>query len=136
MTQLFDPVAHADHFFGLLYKETEAATIQREREKALLAAAFIKACAQRDVNAPATYAPMVRDYSAPKAEGYTPHRYQTQSEVMVDSLDYSTGPTMADAMQILMDVAYSADTVNAPAKARALISRMAEAFAKYNHSEE
>lgn len=138
MTQMFDPIAHADKFFGMLYSEADMAAIEREREKAQLSAAFVKACAKCDANALATYAPMVRDYNAPKPvdSSYLPHRYQTQAEVMADCLDYQNGPSMTEAMQLILNVAYGTDLVNAPEQARALISRMASTFANYNHSED
>jgi len=137
MTQMFDPIAHADHFFGQLYKGAEAATIERDKDRAILAAQFVRACAQGDANALAPFAPMVRDHTAPRPvdSSYLPHRFQTVSELMVDSMDYRGGPAIAEAMQLILNIAYGQDTSNAPLQARALISRMAESFAKYNHED-
>lgn len=131
-----DPVTHADQYFGQLYQEQHA----RDKAQAQMAAAFIKGCAQKDANTMAEFAPMVRDWDAAKhmpvsIGAYTPKRYQTIAEVMQESLDYAAGPSMTEAMQLILNVAYGSDTVNAPAQARALLSRMAETFAKYNHQD-
>ena len=141
MTQMFDPIAHADHFFGQLYREAETASIERDRESARMAASFVKACAQADANALAFFAPTVRDWNAAKAMPVSststmPHRHQTIAEVMQEGLDYASGPSMTEAMQLILNVAYGTDLVNAPEQARALISRMATTFANYNHSED
>ena len=134
--QIIDPVAHADQFFGQLYQEQH----EREKAQAQMAAAFVKGCAKQDANALADFGPMVRDWDAAKhlpvsIGAHTPKRYQTMTEVMQEALDYASGPSMSEAMQLLLNVAYGTDLVNAPAQARALISRMAETFAKYNHAD-
>jgi hypothetical protein len=61
-----------------------------------------------------------------------PLRVQRLHEVMGESLDYSNGPSMVEAMQLILNVAYSANLVNAPAQARALLARMANAWASQN----
>lgn len=132
-----DPVTHADQYFCKLHQEQQL----RQKEQDLMASMFIKACAKGDANASAQFAPMVRDWDAAKhmpVDSKAPMhlRYQTVAEVMEESLDYVIGPSMTEAMQLILNVAYSADLVNAPAQARALLSRMAQTFAAYNHSDE
>lgn len=131
-----DPVTHADQYLRAIHAEG----VQRAREQAAMAAAFTRACAKADANASADFAPMVRDWDAAKhlpvsIGAHMPRRYQTVAEVMQESLDYSSGPSMTEAMQLILNVAYGTDLVNAPAQARALLSRMATTFAAYNHAE-
>lgn len=131
-----DPVAHADQYFGAMH----AAQHEREKAQDQMAACFIKACARADANAMADFAPMVRDWDAAKhlpvsIGAHMPRRYQTVAEVMQESLDYSSGPSMTEAMQLILNVAYGTDLVNAPAQARALLDRMATTFATYNHAD-
>ena len=113
----------------------EAATTQ-QAEEAAIAADFLKTCRAVDANALAPWAGLVIDHEQRKAMGIPwsspdmPMRQQALHEVMTSALDYSSGPQMCEAMQLLLNVAYGTDLVNAPAQARGLVERMAEAFAR------
>lgn len=100
-------------------------------------AGFEKAARDGDANALAAWAPLVTDWDAVKRQPVDmrtsgPQRVQTLSEVMVASLDFADGPSMVEAMQLLLNVAYSADLVNTPSMARGLIERMGRSFAFHN----
>jgi hypothetical protein len=111
---------------------------QEAQEAAEFAASreYLAACQKVDANAVATFAPMTTDWNearGPCAMGSPrPLRVQRLHEVMGESLDYSNGPSMVEAMQLILNVAYSANLVNAPAQARALLARMANAWASQN----
>lgn len=121
----------AERYSGMF----EAAT-KRQAEEAAIAADFIKSCRSGDANALAPWAGTVIDDVKRKALGLPwnapnlPQRQQALHEVMTNALDYSSGPQMCEAMQLLLNVAYGADLVNAPAQARGLVERMASAFAR------
>ena len=124
-----DPVADAAAYYKPRYAADEAQN-KAEREAD---AAFMAACGRCDANALADFAPMVRDWtqkciSIDKA----PKRVQTLSEVMQESLDYVNGPSMTEAMQLLLNVAYGSDLVSAQDQARRLIERMATTWAAQN----
>lgn len=131
-----DPVSHAEQYLAAI----DAETLERDKAQASMAAAFVHACQGADANALATFSPMVRDWDAAKhlptsIGAHMPMRFQTVAEVMQESLDYSRGPSMTEAMQLILNVAYGTDLVNAPQQARALLSRMATTFAAYNHAD-
>ena len=117
----------------------EAATKQ-QAEEAAIAADFIKTCRAGDANALAPWAGLVIDHERRKALGIPwaspdmPMRMQALHEVMTNALDYSSGPQMCEAMQLLPNVAHGADLANAPAHARDLLRRMGEAYGRV-HSE-
>lgn len=90
--------------------------------------AFLRACQRADANALATWAPTVNDYSGFSVKKSTPALHT----VMTDALDFTGGPTMAELMQLLLDVAHG-DASEAPAQARELLGRMATTWAKYNN---
>lgn len=132
-----DPVAHADQYFGAMH----AAQHEREKAQDQMAADFLRTCAKGDANALAFFAPMVIDWDAakrqPRPAGHPmPKRYPTLTECIGESLDYAKGPSMTEAVQLILNVAYGSDTVNAPQQARALLSRMAQTFTAYNHADE
>jgi hypothetical protein len=96
---------------------------------------FLWACTHLDASAPAPWAPTVGDYSTPWREGAPqPQRIPALHEVLTDSLDYTTGPQMAELMQLLLNVAHG-DAAAAPAQARKLLDRMARTWANYNAPE-
>lgn len=133
MTYSTDPVADAAAYYEPLYAAAEA----QSKAESDMANDFLAACRKCDANAMADFAPMVNDWDAstrqPRAAGTPmPKKFQTLAEVLEESLDYGSGPSKAELMQLLLNVAYSADVVNAPAQARALIERMAGTFATNN----
>ena len=113
----------------------EAATKQ-QAEEAAIAADFLKSSQSGDANALVPWAGLAIDHEKRKALGLPwsapdmPMRQQALHEVMTNALDYSSGPQMCEAMQLILNVAYGSDLVNAPAQARGLVERMAEAFAR------
>jgi hypothetical protein len=124
-----DPVADAAAYYDRRDAETEAqiaAEVQASVD-------FIKTCAKRDANALADFAPMVRDWTFKVASiDKAPKRVQTLTEVMQESLDYPSGPSMTELMQLLLNVAFNEDLVNQPTQARALLSSMASTWASQN----
>lgn len=130
---MLDPVAHAAQYYGAL----EAHAISQDREHAAMQAAFMRACRKADANALADFAPTVNDWDAAKrhprpAGAPMPQRVQALAEVLEEALDYASGPSKTELMQLLLNVAHSADVVNAPMQARALLERMADTFATNN----
>lgn len=132
MTYSTDPLADASSYYEPRFKAEEAqARAEREADRA-----FTSACEAGDANALAVFAPMVNDWDAaerhPRAAGAPmPKRVQTLAEVMQESLDYINGPSMTEAMQLMLNVAYG-DPEAAQAQARRLIERMAEKWASQN----
>lgn len=129
MTYSTNPVADAAAYYEPRYAADES----QNKAEVQAAIDFMKACGKCDANALAGFAPMVRDWtqkciSIDKA----PKRVQTLTEVMQESLDYQNGPSMTEAMQLLLNVAFNADIVNQPAQARALLGRMASTWAAQN----
>lgn len=119
----------------------DASSIDSEADQSgytAMIAGFEKAAKAGDANALAAWAPLVNDHEKRETLGLSwpdanlPQRQQALHEVMVESLDYPDGPTMCEAMQLLLNVAYSSDLVNAPAMARGLIERMGRSFAFHN----
>lgn len=130
MSYSTDPVADASAHYEPRYQAAEA---QAKAER-LADAAFMAACGGCDANAIATFAPMVRDFTAPVSSvgAHTPKRVQLLTEVMQEALDYPRGPSMTEAMQLLLNVAYGTDPEAAQYQARRLIERMAETWASQN----
>lgn len=134
MSYSSNPVLDAMRHYDALYEASDA-QIESEAD---LAGDFLKACKKVDANALAPWAGQVNDNEQRMALGLDwsaknlPQRQQALHEVMVESLDYPDGPTMCEAMQLLLNVAYSADLVNTPSMARGLIERMGRSFAFHN----
>ena len=118
----------ASEYFG----DTEAE--HREQE---LRAGFMFAAGRADANALATWAPTVTDYELRRKlhlahdAKFQPQRVQTMTEVMSESLDYSTGPSMTEAMQLILNACRSTDAELAQQAAN-LVDRMGAAFARMN----
>lgn len=97
---------------------------------------FTEACRRGDANALANFAPMVTDWHLAKLPhpvgAPAPKRAQTLSEVMVESLDYGDGPSMTEAMQLLLNAAYGSSDTHLSEMARGLIKRMAQTHAKHS----
>lgn len=134
MSYSSNPVIDAMRHYGALYEASDA----KVEAEADLAGDFLKACQKVDANALAPWAGQVIDNEQRMALGLDwsaknlPQRQQALHEVMIESLDYPDGPTMCEAMQLLLNVAYSADLVNTPSMARGLIERMGRSFAFHN----
>lgn len=103
-----------------------------------LQAEFLAATDKGDASALAPWAPYTTDWAMVKnstsdqrATNKIPKRPQTLAECMAESLDHRNGPSMAEAMQLILSVATGCDesTTN---QARRLLERMAEAFAYHN----
>lgn len=125
-----DPIADAAaHYEPRLSADEAQAKAERDADRE-----FTAACEKLDANALAGFAPMVRDFTASVASvsGLVPKRVQTLAEVMQEALDYPKGPSMTEAMQLLLNVAYGVDLEDAQAQARRLIERMAETWARQN----
>lgn len=94
---------------------------------------FKTACRKGDANALPSFAPMVTDWTSVKppvvAGQVMPKRVPTLSEVMAESLDYGDGPSMTEAMQLILNAANGMDV---QAQAQGLIDRMASTWAKFN----
>jgi hypothetical protein len=130
MSYSTNPVADASAYYEPRYTAAEAqAKAEWEADRA-----FTAACAAGDANAIATFAPMVRDFTAPVSPvgAYVPKRVQLLTEVMQESLDYPSGPSMTEAMQLLLNVAYGTDPVAVQDQAKRLIERMATTWASQN----
>lgn len=104
------------------------------------AVAFMKAAGRADASALATFAPKVtdwalcRDFSIVGKEATRPDRpmrHPLVAEVMTTALDYPRGPTMHEAMQLILNTAFGEDAAAAQAQARHLLGRMAATFAFY-----
>ena len=128
-----DPVADAGTYYDELARQAE------RQEQADIAASieFVKACAKGDANAIASFAPMTVDWALQQKRPFVhgaimPMRTQTLSECMNDSLDLGSGPSVSELMHLVINMAFGADSVNAPAQARDLVSRMASTWAAHN----
>jgi len=129
MTYSTDPVADAAAYYSKRDAETEA-QIKAEVQASV---AFMQACRKGDSNALADFAPMVRDWTFKVSSiDKAPKRVQTLTEVLTEALDYQTGPSMEELMQLLLNVAFNEDLVNQPAQARSLLTRMASTWAAQN----
>lgn len=129
-----NPVTDADEYIESLFAKQEA----RQAAADAKADQFRESAKKADANALVDWAGMVIDHEKRKALGTSwaspdmPMRQQALHEVMVNALDYSHGPQMCEAMQLLLNVAYGADLANAPAHARDLLRRMGEAYGRVN----
>ncbi|HAX23082.1 MAG TPA: hypothetical protein DCY64_22700 [Hydrogenophaga sp.] len=116
----------------------DATATQEPSSYADMLAGFNRAAMACDANALAPWAPLVIDNERRQQLGMRwdeknlPQRQQTLTEVMTEALDYTNGPVMAEAMQLLLNVAFGADLVNAPSQARGLVERMGRCFAFHN----
>lgn len=91
---------------------------------------FQQACVKGDANSLCQWAPRVADRNVPRTkDGFLPTRRQTLAEVMTESLDYRDGPTLTEAMQLILN---ASNGTNVQEQARGLIDRMATTWAKFN----
>jgi hypothetical protein len=102
-------------------------------------AEFMAAVAKGDANALAPWAPLTTDWEAAKKDADPSVRFstiigrhkrqQTLSECMSESLDYGDGPSIVEAMHLILNVASGKDESET---ARRLLERMAACFAYHN----
>lgn len=117
----------AQHGLSLADRQAEADFASYER--------FKDACAELPATAVIPWSPTRTDWDAPYITGdMRPERHYQLHEVMSDSLDYRDGPSMADAMQIILHAAKSSDEWIAK-PARELIHGMAKTWAMYHAPE-
>lgn len=96
---------------------------------------FKHACEQFSATTVIPWSPTRTDWDAPSNDTASrPQRHYKLHEVMTDALDYSRGPSMADAMQIILNAQTSSDKEIAR-QAKALIHAMAKAWADFNTPE-
>jgi hypothetical protein len=126
--------AHMDRT-GAHFGDQEAAYAERE-----IRTGFDKAVTVGDANALCTWAPYTTDWQAinrlpleqrTAEKRAAAKRAQTMAECMVESLDYGDGPSMVEAMQLVLNAARCTDDALS-AQARRLLERMAESFAARN----
>lgn len=121
MSYRTNPVIDADRHYAKVYDYEQ----QAEEAERAMADDFTELAMKADANAFAQFAPLVRDYSSHCT------RVQTFAEVMVESLDTGSGPTMTEAMQLILNAAYgnlSPEVVSA--QARDMVERMGKAYAR------
>lgn len=99
---------------------------------------FAAAVRRGDANALAPWAPRVTDWAVVRSTPVDqrtvtnlPKRAQTMAECMAESLDYGDGPSLTEAMQLLINAAGCSDTALAQ-QARHLLGRMGTSYAFHN----
>lgn len=123
MTYGTNPVLDAISY----YTVQDAYTAQLAEAERAMADAFEELAMKSDANAFAEFAPLVRDHDR------AGKRKQTMAEVMHDALDSSSGPSITEAMQLILNAAYgnlSPEVVKA--QARDLVERAGKAHARVN----
>lgn len=109
------------------YTVQDAYTAQLAEAERAMADAFEEQAMKADANAFADFAPLVRDDTG------TELRKQTLAEVLHYALDYTNGPSITEAMQLILNAAYgnlSPEVVKA--QARDLVERAGKAHARVN----
>lgn len=119
------PAYMAGHSSAMDYSisrgEQQAALDEQTRE------AFAMACRKADTNALATWAPTVSD----REGGQHARRAPAFHEVLLESLDFTHGPSMSELMQLLLNTAHGTDLAEAREQARCLLERMGEEWVKH-----
>lgn len=116
-----NPVIDAGNHYQAAYDYAE----RMEEAEQAMADDFAELAMKADANAFAQFATLVQDH------GSRSKRVQTFAEVMAESLDYTNGPTMTEAMQLILNAAYgnlSPEVVKA--QARDMVERMGNAYAR------
>lgn len=128
MNYTSDPVADADSYTSKLARLNDA---YQAAEIAMIDD-FMKLALAGDMNAPATFAPMVGEFINGRWTAAV--RYPTIAECMLDALGYGSGPCVADLMVIFSSLARFTvgGVTTAPLAARKLLRRMAETYASMN----
>lgn len=97
--------------------------------------AFVNACRLLDLDAKADWAPGVYDHTITNRPDGLPDMVIRRPSTLLDciegSLDYGNGPAHRDLYQLALELAYSTNA-ELPAKARALLKRMADKFAEFH----
>jgi len=135
-----DPVADAaayDEWQGEIEQYQASVGEAKVDEYVASCQSFMDACRKADANELVTWAPKTTDWETVRASLHSvgtdmPKRLQTLTEVMQESLDYPSGPNMSEIMQLVLNVAYGRDVVNAPEQARNLLERMANTWARFD----
>jgi hypothetical protein len=109
----------ADYHIGRSEKQASLDAQTRE--------AFSEACRKADANALATWAPTVSDIEG----GQHARRAPAFHEVLLESLDFTHGPSMSELMQLLLNTAYGTDLAEAREQARCLLERMGAEWVKH-----
>jgi hypothetical protein len=126
MSYSTDPVQDAARYYSALYSADEAQAMA----EAQATHEFLAACKKCDANAIAGFAGLTTDWDFPiglhSVGTPRPKRSQPLHEVMADALDDSL---RSELMQLVLNVAHGSDLVNTPAQARALLERVAAAWA-------
>ena len=111
---------------------------QSANAEAQMTADFLQTAKRGDANALAPWAPLTTDWDAVKRTPVDqrtatrlPKRQQTIAECMTESLDYGNGPSMTEAMQLILAATRSTDT-DLALLAGDLVERMARSFATQN----
>lgn len=127
--------ASQDRTSAAYFGNPETAYVERE-----LRANFAKAADVGDANAVCGWAPYTTDWNAINRlplEKRTAEvravakRCQTMAELMVESLDYGDGPSMVEAMHLILAATKSSDT-DLALLAGDLVERMGASFALHN----
>lgn len=134
MSYSADPVLDAGRHTEEMFRQSD----ELERAEIALGARFLRLAGKADANALCDFA-STTDWDAAKRQPIDqrtatslPKRQQTLAEVMAESLDFASGPSLCEAMQLILNVAYGANLANAPAQARDLLGRMAAKWAEFN----
>ena len=117
------------------YFDNESANAERE-----IRTGFENAVELGDANALCSWAPVTTDWNAinrlpleqrTASVRAVAKRAQTMAECMVESLDYNDGPSMVEAMHLILAATKSSDT-DLAVLAGDLVERMGASFALHN----
>ncbi len=132
MSYSSDPVRDAARHFDVV----DAREARIEEAERIVAEEFTAACAQGDANALCLWAGMTTDWERVKrpvsADQKLPQRALLLNEVMVQAMEWREGPSISEAMQLLLNLAYGGDCQNLQGLARTLINRMAATHARHS----
>ena len=115
------------HDAAKYYAVQDAYTAQLEEAEQAMADEFVELAMKADANAFAEFAPLIRDHDR------AGKRKQTMAEVLHDALGFANGPSITEAMQLILNAAYgnlSPEVVKA--QARDLVERAGKAHARVN----
>jgi hypothetical protein len=111
-------------------EEFEAEQAAYDDEVMELRSQFLASAKGGDVGMECAFAPLVNDYGSPMTGGKYPKRKQQLIELMFDQVD--NAGVGSKLMELLVNVALDASSINAPAMARDIIAKMADGFANEN----
>jgi hypothetical protein len=116
-----DPLRDAQRHHSALAAEQA----RQHAQEAALTADFLHAARSAPLQAPATFAPRISDYSRGAAHPF--QRHPSIAEVMFDALDYPGGPSHDDLLGFLAHSAQAGHT-----EASTLLARMAATWASHH----